>query len=167
MLYRFECEQWIPVATEEVFRFFANPENLPRIMPRSSGTKLLKLNIVAPASAPAGIALIAGAGSEIITSFRVIPYLPFRRKWVARIVEFEWGHYFADVQQKGPFRSFLHRHELRAETRGEKPGTVIRDAIEYEIGFGALDAIANLFVARQLRSTFQERQRMLERILAS
>jgi ligand-binding SRPBCC domain-containing protein len=166
VIYHFEAEQWIPVPIEEVFRFFANPENLPRIMPPESGTKLLAMKIVPPAQAYSqNERPLAGSGSEIITSFRVIPYLPFRRKWTARITEFEWNRYFADIQQRGPFKTFHHRHELRSEHRKSKQGTVICDLIDYEIGFGPLDALANLFVSRQLRKTFQYRQAALQKIL--
>lgn len=166
MLYHFQTEQWIPVPIEAVFRFFANPENLPRIMPPASGTKLISVKIVPPAQAPSlNPGTLAGAGSEIVTSFRVIPYLLFRKKWTAYITEFEWNHYFADVQQEGPFKSFHHRHELEPCQREAKLGTVIRDVIDYEIGFGPLDAIANLFVSRQLHKTFRYRQAVLEKIL--
>jgi hypothetical protein len=41
-------------------------------------------------------------------------------------------------------------------------GTLVRDVVEYEIGFGPLGALANsLFVERQLRSTFAHRQKAL------
>lgn len=166
MLYHFQTEQWIAVAIEEVFRFFANPENLPRIMPPSSGTKLLDVKVVPPAQALSQIdGPLAGAGSVIVTSFRVIPYLPFRRKWTARITEFEWNHYFADAQQQGPFKSFHHRHELKPEKRQAKIGTVVKDTIDYQIGFGPLDPIANVFVSRQLHKTFEYRQVALGKIL--
>lgn len=166
MLYHFQTEQWIPVSSEEVFRFFANPDNLARIMPPASGTKLLEVKLVPPpqGSVP-GLGKVAGVGSEIVTSFLVIPHLPFRREWIARITEFEWNHHFADVQHEGPFKSFHHRHELRPDKRGNKQGTVIRDVIDYELGFGPLDPIANLFVSRQLHKTFEHRQTALEAIL--
>src|SRR5579864_2311965 len=153
-----EFEQWVPFPHDRVFAFFSNPENLPRIMPASSGTKLLALNRVpAPPGSPSDKA--AGVGSTIVTSFRVFPLLPIRAPWIARITEFEWNHYFADVQDKGPFKSWHHRHEFRAETRADVPGTLTRDVIEYEVGFGFLGAIINtLFVRHQMESTFAQRQ---------
>lgn len=166
MAYHFESEQWIPVSVEEVFRFFANPNNLPRIMPPSSGTRLIDVKIVPPPqfSSPSAEPF-AGIGSEIVTSFRVIPFLPLRRKWVARITEFQWNHHFADSQQEGPFKSFHHRHELTGHTRGTTQGTLVRDLIDYEIGFGPLDPFANLFVSRQLHKTFRHRQAALRQLL--
>jgi ligand-binding SRPBCC domain-containing protein len=167
MPHHLEFEQWVPFPLERVFGFFSNPENLPRIMPASSGTKLVVLNRM-PAPPPPGVTgdKAAGTGSTIVTSFQVFPFLPLRAKWVARITDFDWNHYFADVQEQGPFKSWHHRHEFRAETRGEIHGTIVRDVIDYEVGFGFLGAIANaLFIRRQMERTFAERQKTLARLL--
>ena len=63
------------------------------------------------------------------------------------ITEFEWNHHFADIQKKGPFKSFHHRHEVIEETRGQVKGTVVRDVIEYEVGFGWLGKLAQSFLS--------------------
>jgi len=170
MIHHVEFEQWVPAALERVFLFFANPGNLPRIMPPESGTKLVRVNLVPPSVAVEHSHLatdsVAGAGSEIVTSFRVLPFLPLRAAWIALITEFEWNHHFADIQKKGPFKSFQHRHELRAEERNEVNGTLVRDRIDYEVGFGWLGEIAQkFFVSRQLQRTFKYRQRALENLL--
>lgn len=171
MSYRLEFVQWVPFAIEQVFFFFADPRNLPRIMPPATSTRIEQLTLVAPPQAPASSSHkaaghLAGVGSEIVTSFRVAPSLPFRRRWVARITEFEWNHHFADVQVEGPFRSWLHRHELAPETRDGIEGTRVCDRIEYEIGYGVLGAIGqHMFVDRQMRATFAHRQSVLEGLL--
>jgi ligand-binding SRPBCC domain-containing protein len=138
-------EQWVPFSPEQVFAFFSNPENLPRTMPAASGTRLISFTRIPPPESPNGTAkdLAAGVGSTIVTSSRVIPFLPVRQHWIARITEFEWNHYFADVQDQGPFRRWHHRHEFRAEIRDGVAGTLVRDEIEYEVGFGILGEIAN------------------------
>ena len=164
-----EFEQWVPFPLERVFAFFSNPENLPRIMPASSGTKLIALNRMPAPPSPPGSAgdKAAGVGSTIVTSFRIFPFLPLRVQWIARITEFEWNHYFADVQDRGPFKSWHHRHEFRAETRGGVAGTLVRDLIDYEVGFRFLGAMANaLFVRRQMQGTFAQRQQTLPKLLA-
>jgi ligand-binding SRPBCC domain-containing protein len=167
-----QFEQWVPVPLERVFLFFANPGNLPRIMPPQTGTELLGLKLAPPPGVAAGSATItdraplAGVGSEIVTSFRVVPFLPFRAEWTAVITEFEWNHHFADVQKRGPFKSFHHRHELTEETQNQANGTVIRDVIEYDVGFGFLGELAQkLFVKRELQRTFEHRQKALEKLL--
>src|ERR1700735_3132047 len=101
-------------------------------------------------------------GLTITSSFRPFRFLPIRRQWIARITEFEWNHHFADIQQKGPFKRWHHRHEFVAETRNGISGTLVRDVIEYEIGFGWMGGIANaLFIERQMCHIFAQRQELL------
>jgi len=168
MPFHLEFEQWVPFPLELIFAFFSNPENLPRIMPPSSGTRLIQVNRT-PAPAPPGLRnteKAAGVGSTIITSFRVVPFLPIRKWWIARITEFEWNRYFADVQDEGPFKSWHHRHEFANSMRESTAGTLIRDVIDYEIGFGIFGSIANaMFVRRQMEATFAERQKRLPELL--
>jgi ligand-binding SRPBCC domain-containing protein len=169
MPHHLEFEQWVPFPIERMFAFFSNPENLPRIMPADSRTKIVQLNRLAPQLAAPGKAdgEAAGVGSTIVTSFRVFPFLPFRAQWIARITEFEWNHHFSDVQQKGPFKRWHHRHEFRAETREGVAGTLVCDVIDYEVGLGFLGAMANaLFVRRQMRRTFAQRQQVLPKLLS-
>jgi hypothetical protein len=81
MPYRSEFAEWVPFPLERVFLFFANPENLPRIMPPSTNTRIEDLHLVSPPSLPGGTSVaqsLAGPGSEIVTSFRLAPPLPIR-----------------------------------------------------------------------------------------
>lgn len=100
------------------------------------------------------------------TSFRLIPFLPFRTQWVASITEVEWNHHFADVQKKGPFKSWHHRHEFSGLTRNNISGTTVRDIIDYEVGFGLAGKIADtLFIRRTFDRMFAYRQTALEALL--
>jgi ligand-binding SRPBCC domain-containing protein len=168
MPYHLEFADWVPFAVDSVFGFFSNPRNLPRIMPVSTETRIDELLLVSPPSSPnSAFSGAAGVGTVIVTSFRMFPFLPFRAQWIARITEFEWNHHFADVQDKGSFKRWHHRHEFLAETRNNIGGTLVRDVIDYEVGFGFAGTLANaLFVRWQMRATFAERQRKLSRLLA-
>ncbi len=162
-------EQWVPFPIDRVFAFFSNPENLPRIMPAATGTKLIALKRKPAPPAPPGVIgdNAAGVGSTIATSFRVFPFPPVRARWIARITEFEWNHYFADVQDRGPFKNWHHRHEFQAETRERVSGTLVRDVIDYEVGFGFLGEIANaMFIRGQMETAFAQRQQTLLKLLA-
>jgi len=165
-----EFEQWVPFHVERVFGFFSNPENLPRIMPEASGTRLILLNRMPPPPVPPPAVSsdkAAGVGSTIVTSFRVLPFLPFRARWIARITEFEWHRYFADVQDSGPFKAWHHRHEFAAETREGVSGTLVRDVIDYEVGLSWLGAIADApFIRRLMENTFAQRQIALPKLLS-
>jgi len=162
-------DDWVPFPVPRVFAFFSNPENLPRIMPAATHTRLEQLFLVRPPSSQGSVApsQAAGVGSVIVASFRLIPFLPARAQWIARITDFEWNHHFADIQQKGPFRQWHHRHEFQSETRNGVDGTLVRDVIKYEVGFGSLGTLANsLFVAPQLSRTFVQRQQTLPQLLS-
>ena len=164
---RLQFEQWVPFPVERVFAFFSNPQNLPRVMPAASGTRIIRVDRIPPAPPGDAGSESAGAGSVIVTSFRIFPFLPFRAQWTARITEFEWNDYFVDVQERGPFKRWHHRHEFNAETRNGVVGTLVRDQIEYEVGFGFLGAIADaMFVKRQMRRVFAGRQNNLPKLLS-
>jgi len=164
---KIQFEQWVPVEISRVFLFFANPQNLPRIMPPNTETKLIEVKLAPPPdAAKKNGEKLAGIGSEIVTSFRLFKFPPVHSKWTARITEFEWDHHFADLQVQGPFKRFFHRHELRTEIRNGIEGTVVRDAIEYDAGYAFLGKLAEKFIARQMQQTFQYRQRRLEELLA-
>ena len=170
MQYRLQFEQWVPFPLGRVFAFFADPHNLPRIMPPASGIKIVSLELKSPPpdlSRPVAVTeTLAGPGSRIVTSFRLSTILPFRKQWVSRITEFEWDHHFADMQEKGPFQSWNHRHQFAAVVRNGVTGAIVRDLIEYEIGVGPLSPLAqNLFVASQIQQVFAHRQNILESLL--
>ena len=168
---RFESEQWLAQPVEKVFAFFADPCNLPRIMPPAMDAKLLNPKLVSPemgsrTGSPTGCPNVAGAGTEMVLSFRVLPGLPWRGKWLARIMECQINRFFTDLQVKGPFKSWHHRHEFVPQARDGVPGTLIRDVVEYEVGFGVLGRVADrLFVRRQLLRTFAWRQNAVGELL--
>jgi len=139
-------------------------------MPPELGTNLVEVRLTpVPLNAKAADSgALAGIGSEVVTSVRLLPPLPFRAKWVSLITEFQWNHHFADIQTKGPFRRFHHLHEFAAEMRGGTQGTKVRDAIDYEVGFGLLGELSQkLEIARSFERIFEYRQHALEKLLGA
>ncbi|SRR5258708_296950 len=158
-------EQWLPFPLERVFEFFGNPENLPRIMPRWMRVQVDHVVMIAPPDAPLD-KKFAGQGSLVGVSFRQFPFLPLRARSEATIVGFGMNRFFEDAHSDALFKSWHHRHEFVAEERGGVSGTIARDVITYELTFGAISALVNpLFVAPQVRRTFQYRQEAVERLL--
>jgi ligand-binding SRPBCC domain-containing protein len=165
----FESEQWVPAPVERVFAFFADPHNLPRIMPPGLGTKLVKLSLVPPrfpaGKVPPGTLRMAGAGTEMTVAFRVLPYVPMHERWVVNISEFSFNQYFQDVQKQGPFRTWQHIHSFESMPQGGVVGTLIRDEVEYEVGFGAVGRALEVLIFQQVfRFTFSYRKQALEKI---
>lgn len=169
MHHRFETSQWIAAPVESVFAFFANPENLPPLMPAWQQAEIARASIVAPQLSqfmqPA-LGSIAGSGSELLIRFRPFPFAPFRLSWLARITEFTWNDRFCDEQVTGPFVYWRHCHKVMAETRDGQPGTRIQDEVEYALPLGWAGNIAQkLFFARQIQATFAYRQQRLAELL--
>lgn len=165
---RFESEQWVPAPLERVFAFFADPHNLPRILPPGLGTRLVKLNLVpAPRDVTQQRRLdtMAGAGTRMTVAFRVIPHIPIHDRWIVQITDFALNRHFRDVQQQGPFRRWEHIHSFEAKGLDGREGTLVRDEIHFEVGFGVIGTtLERLLFQRLLRSTFAYRKRALARM---
>ena len=169
MRHTFETEQWLPFPVERVFAFFANPENLPRLMPPWQKTRIEQASFAPLPQRPASStpsSAAAGPGTTLTLSFRPFPLAPFRLHWDAEISEFVWNDHFCDVQHRGPFAFWRHCHNVIAEPRNAIPGTLVRDHVVYEMPFGPLGEVAQrLFGTLQLRSIFNYRHRRTAELL--
>ena len=131
----------------EVFAFFADPRNLERITP-----PFLRFRITTPGP----IEMRPGA----LIDYRLRLYgVPVR--WRTRIESFEPERSFIDVQVRGPYRRWRHRHDF-LDAAG---GTEVRDVVEYETPLGPVGALARrLFVARSLERIFDFRRQAVAEI---
>ena len=174
MRHTFQTEQWLPYPIELVFAFFANPENLPHLMPKWQKARIEEMRLIPPPARPAPAdprwrfkSLAAGAGSVMTISFKPFPYAPTRLPWEARITEFVWNSHFCDEQIRGPLAYWRHCHSVCAESREGIEGTLIRDELEYEMKFGKLGELAHgPIFAPQVEKIFAYRQRRLAEILS-
>jgi ligand-binding SRPBCC domain-containing protein len=172
MAQRFETRQWVPFPVELVFAFFANPQNLPHLMPQRLEMRIEDVRLEPPPPRPVAqdparrfLSIAAGVGSEILISFRPLRFGP-RASWLARVIEFKWNTHFVDEQARGPFASFRHRHAIEAEVREGVEGTLVTDEIEFALPYGVIGQIGGLLVHRQLAAQFAHRQQRLPEILA-
>jgi ligand-binding SRPBCC domain-containing protein len=170
----FETHQWVPFPVELVFAFFANPTNLPHLMPRKFETRIEDARLQPPPPRPVHPdparrfrSVAAGVGSEILISFFPIPWVPRRVSWMARITEFEWNSHFCDEQVRGPFTHFRHRHGIEVETREGVEGTMVSDDIEFALPYGFIGRAGEALVRRNLAKSFSYRQKRLPEILAA
>ena len=169
--YTYISEQWIPAALDDVFAFFADPRNLPRLSPPELDIKLGKLELVSPGFVPAGYgargAQMAGAGSSIGIRFHP-PEFPLPMAHTAHITEFVWGRYFRDQTSHWPLLRWDHKHEFSALERNGVAGTLVRDLVRYSLGPGPFGALLHrLFVRRAIAEMFAYRQRALEKIIGA
>ena len=147
MAHLLEQSQEIAASVEEVFAFFSDPANLPRITP---GWLSFRIHGKPPA------ALREGSRIE----YR-IAWGPARLRWVTRIASWTPPEGFTDVQEKGPYRTWVHSHRF-TETDG---GVLMEDIVRYELPLGPLGWLVHaLRVRRQLEEIFAFRRRAIEEI---
>lgn len=146
--YILESRVWLPKPRAEVFAFLANPATLPRIAPPS-----LRLRLSAP-PAP----MTAGAVYDFRLSWLGLPL-----RWRAFIREFDPPVRFMDVQVRGPWDRWEHRH-LFLEERG---GTWMEDRLVYRLPLGPLGRLLHaLLVRRQLEAAWRYRRARVSELLA-
>lgn len=140
----------IPAPLSRVFPFFADPGNLALITPPGMGFR-----IVSAPDRP-----IRG-GDRIEYRIRILG-VPLR--WVTHITFVEEGRGFADEQERGPYRSWLHTHTFE-----ETPaGVLMRDRVQYQMPLGPLGTLAHaLYVGRQLRRIFDYRAQVIREIFGA
>jgi ligand-binding SRPBCC domain-containing protein len=173
IMQHFETHQWVPYPVELVFAFFANPTNLPHLMPRKFEARIEDARIEPPPPRPLAAdparrfkSVGAGVGSEILISFFPIPWVPRRISWLARITEFAWNSHFCDEQVRGPFTNFRHRHGIQAEVREDVEGTLVTDEIQFALPYGFMGRVGGALLRRNLAKSFAYRQKRLPEILA-
>ncbi len=149
-VHRLHREQVVDRSLDDVFEFFARPENLARITPPSMGFVILT---------PSPIEMKPGA----LIDYTVRTFgLPIR--WTTLITAYEPPHRFIDVQLRGPYSFWHHTHTFEAD--GDR--TRIIDEVRYALPFGPLgDLIHALVVRRQLARIFDYRAGVIEKLIAS
>lgn len=174
MAQRFESRQWVPFPIELVFAFFANPSNLPHLMPPAQKARIEDMRIQPPPPRPIAAdparrfrSVAAGVGSEILVSFRPVRWIPQRVSWLAKIADFAWNSHFIDQQVRGPFKTFRHRHGVRSEERQNQEGTAVSDDIDYDLPTGLAGRFAGGLVQAQMEKAFAFRRIRLPEILSA
>ena len=138
MAFQVHQEQLLSYPIEQVFRFFASPENLNLLTP-----PWVNFSILSPQS----IEMAVGTIIEYRIRLRGVPVT-----WRSEITEWQPPFAFCDVQLRGPYRFWVHRHTFE-----EKPGgTLVTDHVDYGVLGGAL--VNRLFVAGELRRIFGYRK---------
>jgi ligand-binding SRPBCC domain-containing protein len=141
--YVLEHRVWLARPRADVFAFFADPANLTRLTPDSWRLRVL-------AAPPA---LAAGA----VIDFR-IAWLGVPVRWRAFIREWDPPFRFVDVQVRGPYARWEHRHRFLEEDGA----TCVEDRVTYRLPGGPLGRLAHaLVVGRQLRALWEYRTRRL------
>lgn len=142
----FDFEQVVPAGVEQVFAFYENPDNLPRMLVEWGRLRLLHCDTPLR---PGGVMWVQEA-------FFAIPVaLGFR------CTQCDRPHRLGGEMIHGPFQRFTHLHEFA----GCKGGTRVRDRLDVAVPwqFGGEWTLRRL-IAPLLRRAFFCRQRELARL---
>lgn len=149
-MYTLRRTQVIPRPPDEVFSFFAQPENLERITPADLGFAILT---------PGPIVMKTGALIDYTIRLMGVPI-----RWTTLITTYDPPHCFVDEQIRGPYSFWHHRHHFIEHD----DGTEIVDEVRYVLPGGPLAPLFHaIFVRRQLEKIFDHRARVIARALTA
>jgi ligand-binding SRPBCC domain-containing protein len=143
---QFVMQSIIRASPERVFEFHEQPNVLNLLMPPWESARVIQT------------AKISEVGAEAIIETKV--FGPIKVRWVARHTLYDPPRVFEDVQVKGPFRSWRHRHFIESHA----DGAILRDEIDYEPPLGFLGrALSPLLVQKRLEKLFDYRHEVTRR----
>ncbi len=137
---RFVKESIIRASPERVFAFHELPDVFKRLMPPWEKSRIIER---APSLQP---------GARAIVETKLFGL--FNARWEALHTAYDPPRMFEDVQVKGPFRKWRHRHIIEPH----ETGATLRDEIEYEPPLALLGRLASpLVIVPRLRKLFDYR----------
>jgi ligand-binding SRPBCC domain-containing protein len=140
---RFVKESLIRASPERVFAFHEQPEVLVLLLPPWESARVIQS------------ARISEIGARAIVETQILG--PIALKWVAEHTVYDPPHKFEDVQIKGPFHSWRHRHLVEPH----RDGATLRDEIDYEPPFGFMGRVlAPMLIEARLRRLFDYRHQV-------
>jgi ligand-binding SRPBCC domain-containing protein len=143
---RFVKESVIRASPERVFGFHEQPDVLSLLIPPWENAR-----VVRPTR-------ISEVGTQAIVEVRV--FGPVTVRWIAEHTIYDPPHMFEDVQIKGPFRKWRHRHIVKPDA----DGAILRDEIDYVPPLGFLGcAVAPSFIQQRLQKLFDYRHEVTRR----
>jgi ligand-binding SRPBCC domain-containing protein len=143
---RFVKESVIRASPERVFAFHEQSDVLTLLMPPWESARVIQSGS------------ISDVGAQAIIETRIVG--PITIRWIAKHTRYEPPKLFEDVQVKGPFRSWRHRHMVEPHVEG----ACLRDQIDYEPPLGFLGrAFAPLLVQKRLEKLFDYRHEVTRR----
>ncbi|MFN2454415.1 MAG: SRPBCC family protein [Pyrinomonadaceae bacterium] len=142
----FVKESVIRAAPERVFAFHELPDAINRLLPPGENARIIE-------AAPN-----LHKGSRAIIETKLFGLIKVR--WVAEHTVYDPPRMFEDIQIKGPFHSWRHRHIIEPHA----DGALLRDEIEYAPPLGFLGRFfAPFAIEPQLRRMFDYRHEVTRR----
>ncbi len=123
MIHQLLFTQFIPATPEDVWDFFATPNNLNALTPPELHFETL--------TNPGPMY----AGQMIAYRIRLLPGL--RVRWLTEITHVREGSYFVDEQRAGPYKIWHHEHHFTAKSGGVE----MTDRVTYALPLAPLSEV--------------------------
>lgn len=137
---RYIKESLIKASPDRVFAFHEQAGALALLTPPWESARVIQN------------ANIADIGSQAIIETRI--FGPIKVRWIAEHTAYDRPRMFEDIQAKGPFRMWRHRHVIKADV----DGAILKDEIDYEPPLGFLGRlIAPFLIQSRLEKLFNYR----------
>ncbi len=135
----------IDAPVEKVWQFHERPDILDILTPPWQPVKIIKRE--------------GGLDIGAVSEFQLmLAFIPIR--WVARHIECDKPYFFVDIQEIGPMKSWLHRHQFTPEN-GK---TRLTDEIKYEIPGGIIvEFLIGWWVESRLQEMFRYRHEITQK----
>jgi len=147
MTYQLIREQQINSDIGSVWTFFSSPYNLSVITPEFMNFQVLNNLADEPVY------------NGMIIDYTVSPMWGIPLRWKTKILGVNFQKSFTDIQLKGPYSLWKHRHEFIPN----KNGVLVVDTINYELPFGAIGQLAHrVLVQKRLNEIFAYRYKKVE-----
>lgn len=149
MKHHLKYEQFIDASMDEVWGFFSDAKNLtvltPPEMKMKVRTELTNTKLF--------------EGMRI--AYTISPLFGIPVYWETEIVEVSKQTHFIDIQRRGPFKSWKHKHIFLPQDKG----VLMVDEIEYELPFGFIgDIFHKPFVLKNLQELFRFRKEVCQKL---
>lgn len=139
----FAKESLIRASPERVFAFHELPDAFQRLTPPGEHVKIIQ-----PASS-------LRVGERATVELKALGL--FKVRWIAQHTSYDPPRMFEDVQVKGPFRSWRHRHLVIPH----EEGAILRDEIAFEAPMGiAGRLLAPALIIPRLKTLFAYRHKV-------
>ena len=140
---QFVKESIIRAAPERVFAFHELSDAFERLVPPWENARIIQK------------ADITRIGSRAIIEQKIFGIFPAR--WIAEHTAYEPPRMFEDVQISGPFKSWRHKHIVKAHASG----AILRDEIEFEPPFSIFGQLAApVFITPKIEKMFEFRHKV-------
>jgi ligand-binding SRPBCC domain-containing protein len=150
-MHKFSTQQFLPISISEAWSFFSSPKNLSLITPPEMDFKIITPHLQDK--------IYEGMKVE----YRVKPLLGISLRWETRIDHVFAPHYFTDIQMKGPYAFWQHRHHFVEKENG----VIMLDEVIYKLPFGFIGNIVHHFIVRKkIEKIFEYRKNILNKLFS-